>query len=79
MPSRRKDNKTFVKLANKRVNATINSLSMVKRMAESCQHTPTQVAKIFKAIRHYVDDAEKAFIEERKPQDKFNLEEKLNA
>ena len=74
MPCRRKDNKTFVKLATKRINATINSLSMVKRMAESCQHTPGQVDRMFKAIRHYVDDAEKAFIEERKPQEKFSLD-----
>lgn len=63
MPCRRKDNKTFIKLANKRVNATINSLSMVKRLAESCQHTPAQVSRMFMAIKLYVDEAEKAFIE----------------
>lgn len=75
MPSRRKDNKTFVKLANKRVNAAINSIGMIKRMAESCQHTPGQVDRIFKALRRHLDECEKAFVEERKPQAKFSLEE----
>lgn len=78
MPIRKKDNKTFVRLATKRVNASINSIYMVKRLAGSCDHKPVQVQRIFEALRRHIEDCEKAFVEERKTTVKFNLGEKLD-
>lgn len=65
----------FIEIAERRVNNALTAIRRLRPLANRQQYTydDEQVANMFNVLRNAIDEAEQAFNQSRKVQDKFKL------